>query len=130
LSGRGPEEAAHFLTPAVSLRKRKSKTRTTTPPSQFQAGRILGVGSLHCAQIGSSQRQGQRLGHHLLGYVEEKARKANLRELRLLTNQAFEANIRLYAPVGLHERLLDRLHDASDAQTEAIRGQTTPQWES
>jgi hypothetical protein len=62
LSGRGPGEAAHFPTRAVALRKRKSKTRTTTRPSQFQAGRILGVGSLQCARIGSRRPEQQRLG--------------------------------------------------------------------
>jgi GNAT superfamily N-acetyltransferase len=45
-------------------------------------------------------RQGQGLGRHLLNHAEEKARKANLRELRLLTNQAFATNIRLYESVG------------------------------
>jgi GNAT superfamily N-acetyltransferase len=45
-------------------------------------------------------RQGQGLGRHLLSHAEEKARKANLRELRLLTNQAFATNIRLYESVG------------------------------
>src|SRR4029077_3095730 len=46
------------------------------------------------------RRQRQGLGHYLLRHAEEKARKANLEELRLLTNQAFEANIRLYESVG------------------------------
>jgi ADP-ribosyl-[dinitrogen reductase] hydrolase len=45
-------------------------------------------------------RQGQGLGRHLLSHAEEKARKSNLRELRLLTNQAFATNIRLYESVG------------------------------
>ena len=45
-------------------------------------------------------RQGQGLGRHLLSHAEERARKANLRELRLLTNQAFATNIRLYESVG------------------------------
>jgi GNAT superfamily N-acetyltransferase len=47
-------------------------------------------------------RQGQGFGRYLLSHAEEKARKANLRELRLLTNQAFSANIRLYGSVGFH----------------------------
>jgi ribosomal protein S18 acetylase RimI-like enzyme len=47
-------------------------------------------------------RQGQGLGRYLLSHVEKKARKENLGELRLLTNQAFEANIRLYESVGFH----------------------------
>jgi ribosomal protein S18 acetylase RimI-like enzyme len=45
-------------------------------------------------------RQRQGFGRYLLSHAEEKARKANLGELRLLTNQAFEANIRLYESVG------------------------------
>jgi ribosomal protein S18 acetylase RimI-like enzyme len=44
------------------------------------------------------QRQG--LGRHLLSHAEEKARKAKLGELRLLTNEAFAANVRLYESVG------------------------------
>ena len=47
-------------------------------------------------------RQGQGLGRHLLNHAEEKAKQAKLRELRLLTNQAFAANIRLYESVGFH----------------------------
>jgi ribosomal protein S18 acetylase RimI-like enzyme len=47
-------------------------------------------------------RQGQGLGRHLLNHAEEKAKQAKLRELRLLTNQAFVANIRLYESVGFH----------------------------
>ena len=45
-------------------------------------------------------RQGQGLGRHLLSRAEERARKANLRELRLRTNQAFASNIRLFESVG------------------------------
>jgi hypothetical protein len=41
--------------PAVALRKRKSKTRTTRRPSQFQAGGTLGVGSPQCTRIGFRQ---------------------------------------------------------------------------
>jgi len=47
-------------------------------------------------------RQGQGFGHYLLNYAEDRASKVNLRELRLLTNQAFQANIRLYESVGFH----------------------------
>jgi GNAT superfamily N-acetyltransferase len=54
----------------------------------------------------ASHRQGQGLGHYLLSHAEEKARKANLKELRLLTNQAFESNIRLYESVGFQ---IDRM---------------------
>jgi ribosomal protein S18 acetylase RimI-like enzyme len=46
--------------------------------------------------------QGQGLGHCLLNHAEDRARKVNLRELRLLTNQAFQADIRLYESVGFH----------------------------
>lgn len=46
------------------------------------------------------RHQNQGLARVLLRHVEEKARHANLQELRLLTNQAFEANIRLYESVG------------------------------
>jgi ribosomal protein S18 acetylase RimI-like enzyme len=45
-------------------------------------------------------RQGEGLGRYLLRHAEEKTRKAKLRELRLLTNQAFQANIRLYESAG------------------------------
>lgn len=45
-------------------------------------------------------RQGQGLGRHLLRHAEEKAKTAGLNELRLLTNQAFAANVRLYESVG------------------------------
>jgi ribosomal protein S18 acetylase RimI-like enzyme len=47
-------------------------------------------------------RQGQGLGRHLLNHAEEKAKQAKLRELRLLTNQAFSTNIRLYESAGFH----------------------------
>jgi len=46
------------------------------------------------------RRQGQGLGRRLLRHTEDRARKTNLGELRLLTNQAFQANIRLYESVG------------------------------
>jgi N-acetylglutamate synthase-like GNAT family acetyltransferase len=59
-------------------------------------------------------RQGQGLGRHLLSYAEEKARKANLRELRLLTNQAFATNIRLYESVGFR---VDRTEPFADGGT-------------
>ena len=50
------------------------------------------------AVIPSLQRQG--MGRRLLSHVAEKARKEKIAELRLLTNQAFESNIRLYKSVG------------------------------
>ncbi len=40
--------------------------------------------------------QGQGLGRRLLAHAEEMARTSGLRELRLLTNAAFAANIALY----------------------------------
>jgi ribosomal protein S18 acetylase RimI-like enzyme len=46
------------------------------------------------------ERQGQGLGRRLLAFAEAKARAAGLPELRLLTNGAMEANIRLYGSVG------------------------------
>jgi len=44
--------------------------------------------------------QGKGLGHHLLDHAETKAKGAGLGELRLLTNQAFATNVRLYLSVG------------------------------
>jgi GNAT superfamily N-acetyltransferase len=44
------------------------------------------------------QRRG--LGRRLLAHAEEKARAAGYRELRLLTNGAFESNVRLYLSAG------------------------------
>jgi len=66
-------------------------------------------------------RQGRGLGHHLLGHAEEKARKANLRELRLLTNQAFQANIRLYESVGYH---IDRMEPFEGGGTTVYMSKT------
>ena len=48
----------------------------------------------------SPQHQGRGLGHHLLNHAETKAKTAGLAELRLLTNQAFATNVRLYQSVG------------------------------
>ena len=45
-------------------------------------------------------RQGQGLGKKLLKWVEKRAEVAGTGELRLLTNEAFEANIRLYKKIG------------------------------
>ena len=47
-------------------------------------------------------RQGEGLGRHLLSHAEQKARNAKMPTLCLLTNQAFEANTRLYTSVGFH----------------------------
>lgn len=46
------------------------------------------------------QSQGRGFGRRLLAHAEEKARAFGLGELRLLTNAAFEANIRLYEATG------------------------------
>jgi ribosomal protein S18 acetylase RimI-like enzyme len=45
-------------------------------------------------------RQGQGLGKRLLKWAEKRAEVAGTGELRLLTNEAFEANIKLYKKVG------------------------------
>jgi len=45
-------------------------------------------------------RQGQGLGKKLLKWAEKRAEVAGTGELRLLTNEAFEANIKLYNKVG------------------------------
>lgn len=46
--------------------------------------------------------QGQGLGRQLLSYAEQKARNEKFAKLCLLTNQAFESNIRLYESAGFH----------------------------
>ena len=46
------------------------------------------------------QAQGRGIGRLLLERAEEKARAAGRRELRLLTNGAFEANVSLYRKHG------------------------------
>lgn len=46
------------------------------------------------------RHQGKGLGHHLLSHAETKAKSAGLAELRLLTNQAFATNVRLYQSIG------------------------------
>ncbi len=65
--------------------------------------------------------QGRGLGHHLLTHAEEKAEKANVRELRLLTNQAFAANIRLYEAVGFR---IDRTEPFSGGGTTVYMSKT------
>ena len=45
-------------------------------------------------------RQGIGIGRTLLAHVESKAAQAELGEIRLQTNEAFEANIALYAALG------------------------------
>ena len=44
--------------------------------------------------------QGKGIGRRLLAHAETLARDAGLAEIRLLTNGAFEANVRLYEGVG------------------------------
>lgn len=44
--------------------------------------------------------QGRGLGRRLLAHAEAKARAAGLGQLRLLTNEAFAANVVLYQRVG------------------------------
>jgi len=44
--------------------------------------------------------QGKGFGRQLLSHADRKAWKAGLPEIRLLTNAAFAANIRLYRSVG------------------------------
>ena len=48
----------------------------------------------------SPEHQGKGLGHQLLKHAETKAKSSGLEELRLLTNQAFATNVRLYQSVG------------------------------
>ncbi len=46
------------------------------------------------------KHQGKGFGRHLLNHAETRAKSAGLGELRLLTNQAFATNVRLYQSVG------------------------------
>ncbi|MCW5734163.1 MAG: GNAT family N-acetyltransferase [Enhydrobacter sp.] len=48
----------------------------------------------------SPEQQGKGLGRHLMRLAEAKAKGAGLGELRLLTNQAFASNVRLYQSIG------------------------------
>lgn len=48
----------------------------------------------------SPEYQGKGLGHRLLDHAEAKAKGMGFWELRLLTNQAFATNVRLYRSVG------------------------------
>jgi ribosomal protein S18 acetylase RimI-like enzyme len=48
----------------------------------------------------SPEQQGKGFGRHLLRHAETRAKSASLGELRLLTNQAFATNVRLYQSVG------------------------------
>ena len=53
-------------------------------------------------------RQGRGFGRQLLALAEDKARFCGLSELRLLTNAAFAANVRLYQALGYR---IDREED-------------------
>ena len=48
----------------------------------------------------SPRHQRRGLGHRLLDHAAVRARAGGLSELRLLTNQAFASNVRLYQSVG------------------------------
>ena len=45
-------------------------------------------------------RQGEGLGHRLLAWAEKRAEIAGTGQLRLLTNEAFTSNVKLYRSVG------------------------------
>ncbi len=45
-------------------------------------------------------RQGQGFGHALMRFAEDRARRANLPEMRLFTHQTMDENIALYARTG------------------------------
>lgn len=55
--------------------------------------------------------QGRGIGRRLLSHAEQRATDLNLRELRLLTNQAFEANVRLYKSIGFQIARAEPLED-------------------
>ena len=48
----------------------------------------------------SPTHQGQGLGRHLMAHVEARAKGLGLPQLRLLTGQVMEGNIRLYQSLG------------------------------
>ncbi len=62
----------------------------------------------------SPKHQGKGLGHHLLNLAETKAKGAGMGEMRLLTNQAFATNVRLYQSVGFR---IDRTEPHSGGGT-------------
>ena len=47
--------------------------------------------------------RGRGLGRWMLGFAEQRARAAGLRELRLYTNGLMERNVRIYAQAGFRE---------------------------
>ena len=71
-------------------------TRSARPHRGFLAADHLFIENIAV----SPEHQGKGLGHHLLIHAEAKAKSARLRELRLLTNQAFATNVQLYQLVG------------------------------
>lgn len=48
----------------------------------------------------SPEQQGKGFGRHLVCLAEARAKCAGLGELRLLTNEAFATNVRLYQSIG------------------------------
>lgn len=49
------------------------------------------------------EAQGRRLGHALIAFAEDEARRRGYSRLRLFTNAAMEANIALYTKLGFVE---------------------------
>lgn len=47
--------------------------------------------------------QGQGLGQLLMAFVEEQARNAQMREIRLYTNEQMSENLRFYQKLGFEE---------------------------
>lgn len=60
------------------------------------------------------KHQGRGLGRHLLAHAERKAGLAGVAEMRLLTNLAFESNVRLYQSVGFQ---IDRTEPFGNGST-------------
>ena len=51
----------------------------------------------------SPDQQGRGLGRRLLRHAEDEARRHGLREIRLLTNERYAANIAMYTRYGYRE---------------------------
>ncbi|MDX8469127.1 GNAT family N-acetyltransferase [Mesorhizobium sp. VK23B] len=74
----------------------------------IEGGRIVGLietmahdGHIWIENVAvAPEAQGRGIGRKLLDSAERKAVEAGCRELRLLTNGAFEANVRLYRKHG------------------------------
>ena len=60
------------------------------------------------------EHQSKGLGRHLMAHAEQTAAAGERRELRLLTNGAFEANIALYKAIGY---VVDRVEPFLDGTT-------------